>query len=314
MEEILKGIKAGEERAVARAITLIENNPSERERLLQGLYPLARLPYLIGITGPPGSGKSTLSEKLIRAWRARGIRIGVIAVDPSSQSSGGVLLGDRIRMGDVAVDQGVFIRSMATRGALGGLNPVVFDTVLLLSAAGYDYILIETVGVGQNEIDIVNLANTTLIVTIPAAGDEIQSLKAGLMEIGDIFVINKADLAGADRMVLTLEQMTALEGATEESWLPPVLKTIATSGEGLPGLIEGIDRHYQYINKYGLLEEKRKVIIKKQLISLLEKRLKERVLEPLIGSAEFKRAISRMLNFEEDPYTLVEKLLQEKGV
>jgi LAO/AO transport system kinase len=311
MQELLQGIKNGRERTIAQAISLIENDREKGFQLLKKLYKDTELAYLVGITGPPGSGKSTLSDKIVSHWRERDIKVGIIAIDPTSQFSGGALLGDRIRMTQVSADKGVFIRSMATRGSLGGLNPAIYDTVLLLSAAGYDYILIETVGVGQNEVDIVDLADTTLVVTVPEAGDEIQTFKAGLMEVGDIFVLNKADRPKVTKMELTLEQMINLSGKEEMDWTPPIVKTIATKDEGVSELVKEMENHKSYLENNELLFDRRMEVMKRQLVNLLEERLRAKLIGPILESEEFERRLESIKDIKQDPYTAAEQLLNE---
>jgi len=310
MKELLEGIKNGDERKIAQAITIIENHRNMGFKLLKKLYRETSLAYLVGITGPPGSGKSTLTDKIVSKWREKDLKVAVIAIDPTSQFTGGALLGDRIRMSNVSTDRGVFIRSMATRGSLGGLNPAIYDTVLLLSAAGYDYILIETVGVGQNEVDIVDLADTTLVVTVPEAGDEIQTFKAGLMEVGDIFVLNKSDRPGVDKMQLTLEQMINL--ADKEGWEPPIVKTVATKKDGIENLTNKINEHKNYLEKSKLLENNREEVMRRQLINLLEEKVLARIVNPIKNSEEFADKMKKIKEVKKDPYTAAEELLADK--
>jgi len=314
MEQLIKDIKEGQEKAVAKAITLVENDSKEGFGLLKKLYPEVELSYLVGITGPPGSGKSTLTEAIVKQWLKKDLKVGIIAIDPTSQFSGGALLGDRIRMKDIATQKDVFIRSMATRGSLGGLNSSIYDTVLIMSAAGFDYIIIETVGVGQNEIDIVNLADTILVTTTPESGDEIQTFKAGIMETGDIFVVNKADRPGVNKMELMLKQMVDLMDRKENSWQPPVLKTSAKKKEGIKKLVDNIKRHYEYLYDNEIINNRRKKVLKKQLLNLIERKLREIYIEPLMNSGRLKSKLEAIVRGSTDPYTAVENLLKDREV
>jgi len=306
-------IFAGDERTVAQAISLVENSREDAFELLRKLYLKTDLAYLLGVTGPPGGGKSTLVEKIVARWVENGEKVAVIAIDPSSEFSGGALLGDRIRMGSIATHPDVFIRSMATRGYLGGLNPAIFDTVLVLSAAGYQRIVIETVGVGQNEIDIVSLADTTLVVTVPEAGDEIQSFKAGLMEAGDLFVLNKSDHATAHRMELILKQMIDLARSDNSDWKIPLVKTVATEEEGLDELIKHITAHKQFLHDSNLEVSNKKKVMKNHLIHLLEEGLRNKYIEPLLKESSFHASIDAVINREVDPYTKVSEWLNDFG-
>ncbi|MFN2363475.1 MAG: methylmalonyl Co-A mutase-associated GTPase MeaB [Halarsenatibacteraceae bacterium] len=306
-------IFAGDERTVAQAISLVENSREDAFELLRKLYLKTDLAYLLGVTGPPGGGKSTLVEKIVARWVDTGEKVAVIAIDPSSEFSGGALLGDRIRMGSIATHPDVFIRSMATRGYLGGLNPAIFDTVLVLSAAGYQRIVIETVGVGQNEIDIVSLADTTLVVTVPEAGDEIQSFKAGLMEAGDLFVLNKSDHATAHRMELILKQMIDLARSDNSDWKIPLVKTVATEEAGLDELIKHINAHKEYLHESNLELSNKKKVMKNHLIHLLEEGLRNKYIEPLLQESNFDDSIDAVINREVDPYTKVSEWLDQFG-
>ena len=290
IEQLYADIKKGKENSIARAISMVEDGTKNALKLMQRVYQNVEPAYMVGISGPPGSGKSTLTQRIVQLWRKKEIKVGIIAIDPTSHFSGGALLGDRVRMNEISTDKGVFIRSMATRGSLGGLNSSIYDTVLLFSLAGFDYIIIETVGVGQNEIDIVKLADTTIFVTVPEAGDEIQAYKAGLMEVGDIFVVNKADRPKSHQMVLTIEQLVSFK-KDKDIWTPPVLATNALKNEGIESINEEINNHHQYLKDRDLLQKNRKYVIKTQLINLMEKALNEKYIEPILNEEQFAKQI-----------------------
>lgn len=265
--ELAERVLAGDRRAIGRAISLVESRAPGAAELLASLYPRTGRAHVLGITGPPGTGKSTLADRLIEAYRKAGKRVGVVAVDPTSPFTGGALLGDRLRMSARQTDPDVFIRSMATRGHLGGVSRATADAARILDAAGKDIVLVETVGVGQAEVDVVRLADTVLVVSVPGLGDDIQNIKAGLMEIGDVFVVNKADREGADKTVSELEAW--LEFGQGGPWAPPVLKAIATRGEGIDAIVEAAARHRDHLHGTDALLKKRLAQAEHEVLDVL---------------------------------------------
>src|SRR6266481_3916744 len=306
-------VRAGDVRAISRAITAIENHSDEAEELLRELFPNTGKAYLTGITGAPGTGKSTLVDRLAAYHRKREDRVGVIAVDPTSPYSGGAILGDRIRMQGHASDTGIFIRSMATRGFLGGLARSTAEVALLLDAAGKRQVLIETVGVGQDEIDIVRLADCVLVVLVPGLGDDIQNMKAGLMEIGDIFVLNKADREGADRLEEQLHAMLSLV-MPRDGWHPPVVRTVASENKGVEGLAETVAKFRMHFEASGERQRKHVEHWKNRLIELLGSRLLERALGGAGGEARLAELAGEVADRKKDPFTAVNEILRRSGL
>ena len=313
VEEWASKVRSGDVRSISRAITAIENQAPESETLLRCLFPHTGNAYLTGITGAPGTGKSTIVDRLAAYHRKREDRVGVIAVDPTSPYSGGAILGDRIRMQGHAADSGMFIRSMATRGFLGGLARATAEVALLLDAAGKRQVLIETVGVGQDEIDIVRLADCVVVVMVPGLGDDIQNMKAGLMEIADIFVLNKADREGADRLEEQLHAMLSLV-MPRDGWHPPVVRTVATENRGIDQLAENVAKFRVHFESSGERQKKHIEHWKNRLIEMLESRFLEKVLAGNSGEARLYEFAVAVATRKKDPFTAVSELLKESGV
>ena len=307
--DLLESISKGDVRSLARAITRVENRSADATKLLQRIYPLTGKSQIIGITGSPGSGKSSLVDRLASHYRRLGKTLAIVAVDPSSPFSGGAVLGDRIRMNALATDPGVFIRSMATRGHLGGLANATADVVSVLDAAARDPILVETVGVGQDEIDIVKLADVSVVVLVPGMGDDIQALKAGIMEIGDIFVINKCDMPGVENMERAVQSLLSL-AHRPDGWVPPIIKTIATEDRGTEELAESIQQSFEHSKATSLRMEKRRDAARQRLMSLLRDQLLRKTVETVFPGNDLEKLVDRIAQRETDPYTIVEEIVR----
>ncbi|WP_461864730.1 methylmalonyl Co-A mutase-associated GTPase MeaB [Thermococcus sp.] len=311
IDELIERMLKGDKRAAARLITLVENDDEKAAEIVKKIYRHTGKAHIVGITGPPGSGKSTLLDKLIKAARAEGKIVGVIAIDPTSPFTGGALLGDRIRMQRHSTDPGVFIRSMATRGSLGGLAKATNDAIKVLDAYGCDVIFVETVGVGQIEVDIVRTADTVVLTTVPGLGDDIQAIKAGLTEIADIFVVNKADKEGADATVFELELMLDIEKEKwKDSWRPKILKTIAMTGRGVKELWEVIREHREYLLKTGKIAEKKKFRAEEEVKTIVSSMIAKRIGRKM-QEDELMFLIDKILSREIDPYSAAEVVLEK---
>ncbi|HEX7681824.1 MAG TPA: methylmalonyl Co-A mutase-associated GTPase MeaB [Thermoanaerobaculia bacterium] len=303
--DLAEALRSGKYRALAQAVSLIERDDGRAERLLADIYPATGRARIIGITGSPGAGKSTLVASLAKYYRVQDKKVGIIAVDPTSPFTGGAILGDRIRMADLYTDRGVFIRSMATRGFLGGLAKATNDVVDLLDAAGFDIVLVETVGVGQDEVDITGVAQVTVVVLVPGMGDDVQAIKAGIMEIGDIFVVNKADRPGADR---TVTEVTMMMSLVEEhgDWIPPIVKTVASTNQGTEDLDAAIVKHLEHIQTSGELDRRNRERVRIRIETMLKEKFISRL---LAATPDFNAILDDVLHKRNNPHDAAEALL-----
>jgi len=312
IQEIVERIRAGELRALARAISTVEDRTPESTELLKALFPYSGNAVLLGLTGSPGAGKSTLVDQVAREYRKQGKTIGIVAVDPTSPFSGGAILGDRIRMQSHYADRGIYIRSMATRGSLGGLASTTADVATVLDASGRDLVVIETVGVGQDEVDIVRLADVTIVVLVPGMGDDVQTIKAGIMEIADIFVINKSDRDGAERVEREVRAMQSL-AMRKDNWTPPIVKTVASEGTGITELLAAIEKYREHLQQSGRAQARRIQNWRGRIAEMLRDALFQRVLSYYLSEGEANRFAAEVAEHKRDPYSLVEKIVDELG-
>jgi LAO/AO transport system kinase len=328
IQELVRRIRAGEPRALARGISIVEDHGAQSTELLKALFPFSGKAVLLGMTGSPGAGKSTLVDQVAHAYRKQGKTIGIVAVDPTSPFSGGAILGDRIRMQSHFADPGIYIRSMATRGSLGGLASTTADVATVLDASGRDIVMIETVGVGQDEVDIVRLADVTVVVLVPGMGDDVQTIKAGIMEIADIFVINKSDRDGAGRVEREIRAMQAITpsranaaraGGPEplavrnDNWTPPIVKTVASTGTGTTELLAAIEKYRTYLQQDGRARARRIDNWRQRIAEMLRDALFQRVLAYYLSEGEATRYAAEVAEHKRDPYSLVEKIIDNLG-
>jgi LAO/AO transport system kinase len=309
VERLVEGVRSGDRRALARAITLIESSDERAYELIKQLYPETGRAYAVGVTGPPGVGKSSLISALVRHVRAQDRSVGVISVDPSSPFTRGALLGDRIRLADHFLDPEVFIRSMGTRGHLGGLAEATLQAALLLDAAGKDLLFLETVGAGQSEVEIITIADTVLLVLMPGSGDSIQALKAGIMEIPDVIAVNKRDHPAAKTMVNEVRSILALD--TDEGWRPPIVLTEALQGEGIEELWDEIEQHRRYLEEHQLLAERRAQHLAGEVFAVASARAKSHLEQAVTDNPELQRLLGEVQRRELDPLTAVREILEK---
>ena len=308
--ELVNGVLSGKRRDLARLISLIEDEDSDAAEALSQLYRHTGKAHIIGVTGPPGSGKSSLVTKLTAEFRSRAKSIGIVCVDPSSPFTGGALLGDRIRMQEHSLDKEVYVRSMGTRGHLGGLARATSDAVRAIDAFGKDIIFVETVGAGQSEVEVMGIAHTVIVLDVPGSGDDIQAIKAGIMEIADIFAVNKMDISGADKKVTEINAMLDLD-PREKEWRPPVMLTNSRTGEGVKELADMTIDHLKFLKKSGQYEQKGLKRSRDELRELMRYKLTQELYQKLEGQPEYEAAIKKIVTRKDDPYTVAERLIAE---
>ena len=310
MKYIAKKVLSSDTRAIARLITLAENSDPEAVKAMKDIHKNTGNAHVIGITGVMGSGKSTLISELTREYRKQGKTVGIIAIDPTSPFSGGALLGDRVRMMELAMDEGVFIRSMGTRGMLGGLASAVYDVVEILDASGKDVVIVETVGVGQAEVDVIKIADTTLVIIVPGLGDSIQTLKAGVMEIADIYVVNKADRAGVEQTVAEVESLVDISCSGKDR-KTPVLTTVAKENKGIKELVDEINKHIKFLKKTKQFEDKRRLRYEAELVEIIRKRLMNLIFDEKKLEDTIERLLDQISRKEVDPYSAADEVLSK---
>ncbi len=309
-QELITNLKNSNRRAIARSISIVENDNSYSSDLLKEIHSDIGQAYRIGITGPPGAGKSTITNQITKFYRKQNKKLGIIAVDPTSPFTGGALLGDRIRMNEIGMDEGVFIRSMATRGSLGGLSKKAIDAADVLDAAGFDLIILETVGVGQSELDIAQAAHSTIVVLVPESGDSVQAMKAGLMEIADFFVLNKSDRPGSEQAIASLQTILMMKEHDEKTWMPNIIKTIASENNGISEIANEIERHKKFMNDNNLFIQKREKQTRIRIKDIVESKIRKQIWSES-GEKFLNSSLEKVVLGDLSPYHIAEEIIDD---